>query len=54
VTPVSPNQPATPARTMRINDELWDAVKAEADRLGVTPSDVARLAIQAYLNREAD
>lgn len=49
MTPVSPNQPKTPARTMRIDDELWDAVKEEAERLGVTPSDVVRDALREHL-----
>lgn len=52
MTAVSPNQPKTPARTMRIDDALWDAVKEEADRLGVTPSDIVREALRKHLERQ--
>lgn len=45
-----PNQPKTPARAVRIDDELWDRVKAEAARRDETATDVVRRAIREHLN----
>jgi len=39
---VSPNQPATKIRGVRIPDELWEAVQAKAAAEGTTASDVVR------------
>ena len=44
-----PNQPKTPARTVRIPDDEWDAVKVEAEREGTTATGVVRKAIRQYL-----
>jgi Arc/MetJ-type ribon-helix-helix transcriptional regulator len=44
-----PNQPATPNRTVRLDDELWDAVRRRADDDAVTMSEVVRRALRAYL-----
>lgn len=51
MTAVSPNQPKTPARPVRIDDDTWDAVKAEAAERGVTASDVVREAIAEHLEQ---
>lgn len=48
-----PNQPATPGRSIRIPDELWDALRARADERGETVTDVVLRAIRLYL-REYD
>ena len=46
-----PNQPKTPARAVRIDDETWAELRAVADRDGVTASDVVRRAIHELLRR---
>jgi hypothetical protein len=48
-----PNKPATPARSVRIPDEIWDALRARADERGETITDVVLRALRAYL-REYD
>lgn len=44
-----PNQPKTPARTIRIDDELWDAVQREAKAKGESMSDVVRKSLRKHL-----
>lgn len=44
-----PNQPATPVRSVRIPDELWDALRARADERGETVTDVVLRALRVYL-----
>lgn len=44
-----PNQPATPVRTVRIPDEVWDALRRRADERGETVSDVILRAIRLHL-----
>lgn len=44
-----PNQPKTTARAVRIDDETWDAVRAEAERRGLTASDIVREALAKHL-----
>lgn len=44
-----PNQPATPVRTVRISDELWDALRERADERGETVTDVILRALRLYL-----
>lgn len=44
-----PNQEATPRRTLRIPDELWEAVKRKAADEGETVTDVVIRALQRYL-----
>ena len=46
---MSPNQPKTPLRTVRVDDELWQAVQAKAAEEGRTVSDVIRAALRRYL-----
>lgn len=46
-----PNQPKTPARAARIDDELWDRVKAEATRRDETATDIVRRALREHLDR---
>lgn len=50
---VAPNQPATPGRSVRIPDELWEALRSRADERGETVTDVILRAIRFYL-REYD
>lgn len=44
-----PNQPATPHRTVRVPDELWDAVKVKAEAEGVTVTEVIIKALERFL-----
>lgn len=44
-----PNQPKTKAHTVRVDDELWAAAEAEAERTGGTASDVVRKALRQML-----
>ena len=44
-----PNQPKTPARVIRIPDDVWVAVGQMADREGTTPSEIVRRAVAAYV-----
>ena len=44
-----PNQPKTPNRTVRISDELWQAVKIRAKERGETVTEVIVRALQRYL-----
>lgn len=44
-----PNQPATPVRSVRVPDEVWEAVRARADDDGVTVTEVVLRALKRYL-----
>lgn len=44
-----PNQPATPTRTIRVSDELWEAVQRAAADNGETVTDVIVRALQRYV-----
>lgn len=50
---MSPNQPRTPARTVRIDDATWSALQAQATRDGVTVSEIVRAALAAYVQDPA-
>ena len=43
-----PNQPKTPARAVRVPDELWESARARAAAEGRTLTDVIRAALRAY------
>ena len=43
-----PNQPKTPARSVRVPQPLWDAAKACADANDETVTDVIVAALEAY------
>jgi hypothetical protein len=46
-----PNQPKTPARSVRIPDELWQAVQVKASETGETATDVITRALRRYVKR---
>jgi predicted HicB family RNase H-like nuclease len=46
-----PNQPKTPNRTVRIDDELWTAARLAAEANGESVTDVVRRALQRYVRR---
>lgn len=47
-----PNQPKTPARSVRVADELWRAAKAKAAAEGETVTDVIVRALEEYVEDE--
>ncbi len=46
-----PNQPKTPARSVRVGAPLWDAAKAKAAERGETVTDVLVRALERYVKR---
>lgn len=46
-----PNQPKTPARAVRVPDDLWDAAKAKADAEATTVSAVIVAALKRFTTR---
>ena len=44
-----PNAPKTPIRTIRVSDELWTAVQAQAAEDGVTVTSIIINALRNYL-----
>lgn len=44
-----PNQPATPHRTVRIPDEVWNEARRIAHDRGETVTDVVLRALQRYV-----
>ena len=44
-----PNQPATPHRSIRVPDEVWDAAKRIARDRGETVTDVVLRALRRYV-----
>lgn len=48
---VTPNQPRTPVRTLRVPDELWSNAQKVAKDRGESLSDVMRDALEAYVRR---
>jgi hypothetical protein len=43
-----PNQPKTPARSVRVPEDLWQAAKASAEKKNETVSDVIVRALRRY------
>lgn len=48
-----PNQPKTPARAVRISDDLWEAAQEVAAADGETVSDLVRSGLERELRRRA-
>lgn len=44
-----PNAPKTPARTIRVDDATWAELQILAAKVGLTTSDVVRLALTDFL-----
>lgn len=49
-----PNQPKTPGHTIRIPDEIWEALRVRADERGETMTAVVLRAIRLYLGQYDD
>jgi predicted transcriptional regulator len=48
-----PNQPATPGRSVRIPDELWERILREADDRAETATEVILRALEQYFRRSS-
>ena len=48
------NQPKTPIRGIRVEDEVWERVKLKAKRNRETASDVVRRALEEYISTDID
>ena len=48
-----PNQPKTPQRKVRVEEELWRSAQAAAHNRGETVSDVIRRALRRYVGGDA-
>jgi hypothetical protein len=46
-----PNAPKTPTRTLRVDDELWTAVQAQAKLDGITVTSVIIDGLLEYLRK---
>ena len=46
-----PNAPKTPARAVRISDEMWAVLRDIADRHRISVSEVIRLALDDFILR---
>ena len=44
-----PNQPKTPHRSVRLNDDIWENLQAIATQTGLSVSDVIRLALTDFI-----
>jgi len=51
--PAPPAQYGERIRSVRVEDELWEAAKAKANAEGRTASDVVRAALRRYVARGA-
>ena len=47
------NQPKTPARTVRINDDVWDALREIGEQTGLSVSELIRLALTDYIMKSS-
>jgi len=43
---------ATPTRTIRISDEIWNAAKEKAASVGCTVTDVIVLALEEFIEQD--
>ena len=50
---MSPNKPRTPHRTIRVEDELWDAAVAVAKERGESVSEILRAALKRYVKKNS-
>jgi antitoxin component of RelBE/YafQ-DinJ toxin-antitoxin module len=44
-----PNQPKTPHRSVRLNDDIWDALREIGEQTGLSVSEVMRLALTDFI-----
>jgi hypothetical protein len=44
-----PNQPKTPHRSVRLNDDIWDALRDIGEQTGLSVSEVMRLALTDFI-----
>ena len=44
-----PNQPKTPHRSVRLNDDIWEALRQIGEQTGLSVSEVMRLALTDFI-----
>ena len=44
-----PNQPKTPHRSVRLNDDIWDALREIGEQTGLSVSELIRLALTDFI-----
>lgn len=44
-----PNQPKTPHRSVRLNDDIWDALREIGEQTGLSVSELMRLALTDFI-----
>lgn len=44
-----PNQPKTPHRSVRLHDDIWEALRDIGQQTGLTVSEVMRLALTDFI-----
>lgn len=49
-----PNAPRTPARTVRITDEVWEAAQTIASAKGITVTSIIRAALDEFIRENLD
>ena len=43
------NQPKTPHRSVRLNDDIWDALREIGEQTGLSVSELMRLALTDFI-----
>jgi predicted DNA-binding ribbon-helix-helix protein len=43
------NQPKTPHRSVRLNDDIWDALREIGEQTGLSVSELIRLALTDFI-----
>jgi|TARA_R110000822_G_scaffold271322_1_gene394078 predicted DNA-binding ribbon-helix-helix protein len=43
------NQPKTPHRSVRLNDDIWDALRDIGEQTGLSVSELIRLALTDFI-----
>lgn len=51
---VSPNQPKTPIRSIRVPDEIWDPAKVKVKAEGTNLSELIREFLAEYIDEDED
>jgi antitoxin component of RelBE/YafQ-DinJ toxin-antitoxin module len=48
-----PNQPKTPTRTVRLDDEIWSALRIIGEQTGLSVSELIRLALTDFIMKSS-
>ena len=47
------NQPKTPHRSVRLNDDIWDALREIGEQTGLSVSELIRLALTDFIMKSS-